>query len=121
MGISYHDDWPRQHQQAIRSAYGRAPYFEHYGPSLLTLLDAPPEQLWDLNWRLIEHVVDALGPDLTLSSTEEFLGADAGAVEQPVPEYPQVFADRHGFQGQLSLLDGLFCLGPELPLLAYQR
>jgi len=31
-----------------------------------------------------------------------------------VPTYPQVFADRHGFLPNLSILDYLFCAGNKL-------
>ncbi len=121
--ISYRDDWPRQHAQAIRSAYGRAPYFEHYGPPLLELLEQRREFLWDYNVALTQRVIQLTGLRVTLSQTPEFLGGDAGArkVTRDVPVYRQIFEERHGFLGGLSVMDGLFCLGPELPLLAHQR
>ena len=120
--ISHRTDWQRQHAQAIRSAYGRAPYFEHYGPPLLDALLQPADLLYDLNERLCRRVIALIGGNVTLNPTDDFRGAGAGAVETSgaVPAYPQVFTERHGFLANLSVLDGLFCLGPELPLLVHQ-
>src|SRR6478735_6864409 len=36
--IDYTHDWQRQHWRTLFSAYGRAPFFEHYGPELETLI-----------------------------------------------------------------------------------
>ncbi len=121
--ISYRDDWPRQHAQAIRSAYGRAPYFEHYGPPLLELLETRQENLWDYNLTLTSRLLELLHSPLTVARTQGFTGAVAGAelVTGAHPAYRQVFEERHGYLDGLSVLDGLFCLGPEVLLLAHQR
>ena len=121
--ISHRTDWQRQHAQTIRSAYGRAPYFEHYGPDLLeTLLTPQPRLLWELNLRLTRHLLRALGWPLDVSPTEEFLGGDAGSGPSPegIGPYPQVFSERHGFLDGLSVLDALFCLGPEFATLNHR-
>ncbi|WP_168797418.1 WbqC family protein [Neolewinella litorea] len=117
--VSHHSDWQRQHAQAIRSAYGRAPYFEHYGEPLLETAAQHAVYLFDYNLALTDRILQLLGTSLRVGTTDTFLGADAGAVPNPeaVPPYRQVFEDRHGFQPGLSVLDGLFCLGPELLLL----
>ncbi|NJB85530.1 hypothetical protein GGR26_001275 [Lewinella marina] len=117
--VSHHSDWQRQHAQAIRSAYGRAPYFEHYGDPILESLLQPATLLYEFNYRLTGRILELLGGPVELVDTTAFRGADAGAVPGPeaVPAYRQVFEERYGFQPDLSVLDALFCLGPELLLL----
>ncbi|PPK86681.1 WbqC-like protein [Neolewinella xylanilytica] len=123
--ISYRTDWQRQHEQSIRSAYGRAPYFEYYADAVLAAATAHTELLWDYNWLLSTTVIELLSLDVELDTTERFCAGSAGATPfpkpVPTPPYPQLFEDRHGFLSQLSILDALFCLGPELPLLLHQR
>ena len=79
--------------------------------------------LWDYNLALVRTVVELLRLRLAITATDAFGGADAGAgiPVDGLPPYPQLFQERHGFLDGLSVLDGLFCLGPELPLLAHQR
>ena len=120
VAISYRTDWPRQHEQSIRSAYGRAPYFDFYAEPLLEVLHRPTADLWSLNWELTRTLVELLDLPLELTTTDSFCAGSAGEtpVAESVPPYPQVFQERHGFLPGLSILDGLFCLGPELVSLA---
>ena len=120
--ISYRTDWQRQHAQTIRSAYGRAPYFEHYGEELLTTLLTPQPLLWDYNLLLTRQVLQLLGWPVAVLETEGFLGEDAGAglSAEGIDAYPQVFSERHGFLDGLSVLDALFCLGPEFATLNHR-
>lgn len=122
--ISYVTDWPRQHEQTIRSAYGRAPYFEFYADAVFALLHAKPVLLWSLNLSLLELLNTFLQLPIVPEPTQEFIppGLNEQAMDirnnraqlpLPTPPYPQLFADRHGFQADLSILDLLFCLGPE--------
>lgn len=114
--IDYRQDWPRQHAQTIRSAYGRAPYFEYYADELLALITQPRECLWDHNLALTRHLITTLQLPIELFFTRQFQGGIAGAMNpgSDLAPYRQVFEERHGFLGDLSVLDALFCLGPEL-------
>ena len=116
--IDYRTDWPRQHAQTIRSAYGRSPYFEHYGPEILEVVQQQEDTLWQFNLNIIQNLVDLLDLPIQLTPTDTFRGGAAGAelvkILPSPPPYPQVFTERFGFVGGLSVLDGLFCLGPEL-------
>lgn len=113
--ISHRTRWWRVHEQSIRSAYGRAPYFEYYADELFAVASRPYERLWDYNLAISHHIITALQLPVKLTVTEAFLGADAGAMKvEGVEPYPQPFTDRYGFTGRLSVLDGLFCLGPEV-------
>jgi hypothetical protein len=111
--IDHTTDWQRRHAQTIRSAYGRAPFFEHYAAEILQAAVQRETFLWEYNLRLLRTCIDLLEPGVIIRETAKFSGAGAGAVsvDGPTP-YPQVFGDRFGFTGGLSLLDGLFCGGP---------
>ena len=114
--IDYRQDWQRQHAQTIRSAYGRAPYYEFYADELLEVAAQRYPFLWDYNVALTQHLLTTLQLSVDLSFTTHFQGADAGASQptrQPTP-YRQVFEERYGFLPDLSILDALFCLGPAL-------
>ncbi|MCP9235071.1 WbqC family protein [Lewinella sp. JB7] len=117
--ISYVTDWQRQHEQALRSAYGRAPYFEHYADDIFAVAGEQRTYLWDHNWAITAQILELLQLPVSLHHSKQFMGADAGAghTQRAVPPYRQVFGERHGFVGDLSILDGLFCLGPEIALL----
>ena len=116
--ISYEDDWWRAHEQAIRTAYGRAPFFEFYAEDLFATGRRQPATLWELNQSLLATVLRLLQAPITVSLTEDFVSPTAPGYLRPadltssLPEYPQVFTDRHGFTPGLSVLDALFCLGP---------
>lgn len=122
--ISQSGQWAREHCQSIRSAYGRAPYFEFYAPALFSLLNDPPRLLWEHNQRLLSWVNERLLPPVEATETKTYriasdLPADildlrAKRTELPIspPPYLQLFSDRFGFQGELSILDLLFCQGP---------
>ena len=129
--ISTDTDWNRRHWQAIRSAYGRSPYFEFYADEFAPLYERPPERLFDWNLQLTRLLIESFRLPVELRLTETFhpLGTehfdDLRGVIHPKPHrirradgftaqpYTQVFAERFGFQRNLSAIDLLFCLGPE--------
>ncbi len=130
--IAYREPWHRQHWQSIRSAYGRAPYFDFYADPLRAILESQPPTLWALNRQLAQTIIDLLQLPLRLTQTTSYQPA-VPAVEglldlrgqlthrdqqltlplDDLVPYPQLFADRHGFLRNLSILDLLFCTGPE--------
>lgn len=48
VGLSYVEDWPHQHLHAIRSAYGRSPWFLHFAEDIEQVLLTRHERLVDL-------------------------------------------------------------------------
>lgn len=118
--ISYREDWWREHEQSIRTAYGRSPYYEYYAEDLFSVGRQSPETLWELNQGLLEVIARLVQLPVPLQRTEDFIPpAEAGYLRPAdlpatLPDYPQVFTERHGFLPGLSVLDGLFCLGPRL-------
>lgn len=59
--ISSHGDWTRIHLGAIEAAYGREPYFQHFFPDIVNLIDNYPEQLAELNVSLMDKMMDFVG------------------------------------------------------------
>ncbi len=126
--ISYAQDWRRQHLQAIQSAYARSPYFDDYGPAIRSLLARRCPGLFEWNLEIINTIIDLLHLDAQVRLTASYLPGERYAMDwrdharspsRPIPAwrtYPQVFSDRHPFAPNLSILDLLFCLGPQARL-----
>lgn len=74
------DGWARRHRQAIRTAYGMAPYYDHYADDVAALLAAP------------HATVGALAAATTLW-TARMLGMAAPAVASDLPGAPAALAD----------------------------
>ena len=129
--IDNRKDWARRHWQSIRSAYGRAPFFDFFAADIATVLATPYPTLWELNERLFAVVRSALDLPIEWSATNAFAPAPAGVIDirdkaasrQPpgftAHPYPQLFREKHGFLPDLSILDLLFCTGPEAVSVLY--
>lgn len=127
--IAYDEPWPSQHWSAIRSAYGNSPFFEHYeGRFEPFFRQKKYEWLWDWNFDLLQTVCACLKIETRFLLTETYLASPVDqldcrnwvvpkpeGVSRPykLPRYPQVFEDKHGFLENLSVLDLLFCGGPQ--------
>lgn len=115
--ISYRTDWWREHEQSIRTAYGRSPYYEFYAEEIFAIPRAQPETLWELNQVLTHTILRLLQWPVTPTVTEGFVHPSNTGYLRPtdlpeaLPPYPQVFTDRHGYLAGLSVLDVVFCLG----------
>ena len=132
--IAYDEPWPHQHAETIRSAYGRSPYFEFYGPELLDFYQRPYDLLFDLNLDLLQFLLRALQIEWTPRFTDAYQPSPPAGwtdlrdaihpkahrqVKDPrfrAAKYPQVFAEKHGFLPNLSVIDLLFCAGPQARL-----
>ncbi|MFZ2899489.1 MAG: WbqC family protein [Saprospiraceae bacterium] len=127
--IAYEQPWARQMEHALRSAYQRAPFFEEYAPALLTALHRRHNFLFDLNLELLNLLAVFLQLKRNWSFSEDFQASvpegwtDLRNAIHPVHPasdplfsalpYNQVFEDRLGFSPNLSIIDLLFCAGPE--------
>jgi len=124
--IAYRDNWVSQHIRTIESCYRRAPWYEHYSYPLYEILESRPENLIDLNELLLKKIRDWLFPDTLIQRTDSYqltpeLGLEEGRgtfqtreslTNPPPPMYQQVFEDRNGFLPGMSIVDLLFCCGP---------
>lgn len=124
--VSDHGEWWHKHLTAIESAYGRTPFFEFYIDRLLPIFKKPDDSLTvsELDMRADSIIRNILGFDSNVSWCDnkeievkdlDFTKFDFTTVE-PVTYY-QVRADRLGFHPSLSILDLIFNLGPEAPLI----
>lgn len=125
--ISYEDSWTNKHLNAIRSAYGNAPYFEFYIDELKRILLTKYETLLGLNTELLKFFIDSINIETTLLPTESYLHNYSKEIldlrslkfnQSNIPfyqpkKYNQVFEEKHGFISGISLLDLLMCKGPE--------
>ena len=106
--ISDHGDWRRQHWNALCSSYRQTPFFDYYEEDFRPFYE---ERRWtflvDFNEALQQTVLSLTGLDDECLRT-----AFETSVRRETP-YHQMFASRHGFLPDLSIVDLLFNMGPE--------
>lgn len=129
--ISYDEPWPTQHWNAIRSAYGNSPFFEFYADSIQAIFQQKHTTLFAFNLALLTELLELIGLEQDLLFTPsyqtnpdqqvlDFRNAIHPKSHRALPDpafqaipYPQVFAEKTGFIPNLSILDLLFCTGPQ--------
>ena len=129
--ISYDEPWQRQHWRSIKTAYGNAPFFEHFADQLSRFYERPYPFLFDFNLDLLQFIfqeklgwqgrfvlTDTYHPPHDFSGGTDFRSAfSAEQDEWPSSfqprRYAQVFMEKSGFIPNLSLLDLLFCCGKQ--------
>lgn len=141
--IDWSKAWLQQHERAIISAYRTSAYFEYYMDEFFAIYAEKPEKLIDLNTSLLRFMLDKTGISAEIRFTSEFSrdGITFSAPgDNPTKEihctdlrevihpkrpnsiladlklekpYFQVFAQKHGFQSDLSAIDLLFNEGPD--------
>lgn len=134
--VSSHGCWWSDHAVSLESAYGRTPFFEFYYDRFKPLLAPPTPGLTvgALDCALDQIIRQILAIDTAVTyadcNSNEMLMCDSADVDDyrrapnfdvpDAPAYYQVRADRLGFIPNLSILDLIFNLGPESPLLLHQ-
>lgn len=115
--ISYRENWQHQHWNAIQSSYFNSPFFEYLQDDFRPIYLQHWTYLMDLNEALIAKCCELIDIQPSITRSEDFISQrDMGQesrVESQNPPYYQVFAYKHGFQSNLSIIDLLFNLGPE--------
>lgn len=119
--ISYAEDWQHDHLQALRSAYGSSPFFIHYWDDIAALIGQRHDYLIEFNLSAHTLICELLDIPTGLAQSESYVssspGMDIRAKQKrglgDYDRYIQVFEERHGFLSDLSILDTLFCLGPD--------
>jgi hypothetical protein len=119
--------WQLHHWRTIFSGYGRAPWFEHFGPGLEKLYLKPVDSLVDWNLQCLQWICDSvrikypdIKPSQVQSSREIRTDIELNPrpsdfqsdVFQPFPAYTQVFQEKNGFLPNLSMLDFVLSAGP---------
>lgn len=120
--ISYAEPWHKVHWQAIVSAYNSSPFFEYYADEIEELYLNQTEKLLDFNIKLQDLLIELFQIEANIRYTDQFIKVydddtlDLRYTEPSIlslPEYRQVFDDRHGFMSNMSCIDLLCNLGPE--------
>ena len=125
--ISDHGNWRHQHWVALESSYRQSPFFEYYADDFAPFYEKKWEFLADYNEELMALVASLLDIQKTVTRTAPsplpLLGSALklrGGGNEALPQrgsgegaYYQVFAHRHGFLPDLSIVDLLFNQGPE--------
>ena len=130
--ISDHNQWRRVHWNALQSAYSESPFFDYYADDLRPFFEQKYDFLIDFNESIRQKICELIDIHPSVEHTSEYISAistqtsgitdyrDVIHAKHPQPDdtfeakrYWQVFQHKHGFLPNLSILDLLFCMGPE--------
>jgi hypothetical protein len=126
--IDPHVNQGQAHWRAIRTAYGKAPFFPDYADALQPLFVQKPVFLFDFNYQLLTTCLRLLGTSVNLQLTHQYdpvpnsgvldrRGAILPRFESGPAEGYRLIPYRQNFGEQffsnLSVIDLLFCQGPE--------
>ncbi len=126
--IDYRQKWLPDHWRTISSAYGKAPFFEHYADFFERIYVKKYTHLFDLNIELLTNCLYLLKLKKNIAYTTSYkTNADIGvddlrSVIHPKKNYkinnfysPVRYKQNFGnnFASNLSIIDILFCEGPQ--------
>ena len=129
--ISDHGNWRHLHWNALVSAYNSSPFFEYYGDDFRRFYEKKYTFLLDFNEELRVLICRLLDIRPRVGYTDRFIETlpngmmDFRESIHPKPSrqksdpdfealpYYQVFAEKHGFLENLSIVDLLFNMGNE--------
>jgi hypothetical protein len=130
--VDWSTPWLVRTERAISAAYESSAYFDYYKDGLFGLLEERPAKLFDLNLSILRFFLDKTGIRADIRLTEEFTPAGPGIYGEDLREaihpkrsntiledlalkkpYFQVFARKHGFVPNLSIMDLVFNEGPD--------
>ena len=125
--IDYSENWHIGHLRSIRTAYGKAPYFEYYFEYFEQVLIRKYEFLWDLNHQMLTLCLNLLKIDRKISDSKQshlnlseldnryygLISRKTSFLDRNIykeAKYQQLFGSN--FVPNLSIIDLLFCEGP---------
>lgn len=111
--LCYAQKWPLEHVRSLKAAYGKSPYFEYYMPEIEEIILKETLLLSTLNEKLFRKICAWLKCEISLTTDPATPLISISEKPQELETYHQVFAFRHGFVPNLSILDLIFNLGPE--------
>ncbi len=117
------EQWQRIHWQAICSAYNSSPFFEYYSDYFNPFYSQPINNLFDFDCKLQELIFKLLKIPQQVKFTDEYSKTTEyrdcrdfdflkRGKDVEFKEYYQVFAHKHGFIENASIIDLLFNEGP---------
>lgn len=114
--------WQKQHWKSLQSAYKTSPFFEYYEDDLAPLYLKEYDYLIDFNYACLEALEECLQLELNYSKTTAYQISPEGVLDKRelinakkdhvLPDYTQVFDEKHGFISNLCIVDLLFNEGP---------
>lgn len=124
--ISDHGNWRHLHWNAIKSAYGESPFFDYYQDEIRPFFEKRWDYLLDFNEAIRETMCELVDIRPKVGYTTAYQQAAIADYREsinpkhPAPDpdftpkpYYQVYAQKHGFLPNLSILDLLMNMGPE--------
>ena len=125
ISVSDHGRWWDVHIHALETAYARTPYFEFYIDRFRPLFSPEQKTITELVLEADAIIRRTLGIDIAVTTdihpdsvADDFRHTDFAQLQAPCP-YWQLRADTLGFLPSLSILDLIFNIGPEAPLLIF--
>jgi hypothetical protein len=125
--ICYREPWQQHHWKSIQTAYRSSPYFNYYSDILQPLFEESETSLIIHNQKVLSSICSIIGIDLSLTFTEDYIKIPVDFIDLrkemtpkkqrtgiSFPEYPQVFGHKFGYIEDLSVLDLLLNLGPDV-------
>ena len=120
--ISYKESWQQIHLRCLESAYRKSAYFDYYFPYFEKIYKQKFNTLVELNEFCLKTILKIMKVKKDYSYTTDFeriinendyrISLSKGTNKIEMKPYYQVFADRHGFIPNLSIVDLLFNEGP---------
>ena len=120
--ISYKESWQQVHLRCLESAYRKSAYFDYYFPYFEKIYRQKFNTLVELNDFCLKTILKIMKVKKDYSFTTDFerivdendyrISLSKGTNKIEMKPYYQVFADRHGFIPNLSIVDLLFNEGP---------
>ena len=126
--IDYIQKWQNQHWRAVKSAYSKSPYFEYYADYVHDIIYTNHTFLLDLNHDILTFCQRVLQLDFKISYSEKYLESGNGTFNdmKSIIHPKKAFVDRKfhvshpytqtfgsKFAPNLSIIDLIFCMGPE--------
>ena len=123
--INYDEHWVSQFLKLCQSNYKSSPYYDYVTPAISTILHKKHKYLFDLNQELLHWINSFLDLDTSLALTTSYSKHHDDLLDYrhrilphstsswTAKAYLQVFQEKHGFIGNVSVLDLLFCCGKE--------
>ncbi len=127
--VDYSTQWNQKHAYAIKSAYGKTPFFIYYFDELIEPLFKQHSTLFNLNLAIVHTCLKLLKLPTSINFTQSYqkLYPEANDYRTilikkkppflthhyPSKPYLQAFSNRHSFIEDLSILDLLFNVGFE--------
>ena len=119
--------WHTNHWKAINSAYSGSPFFLYYKDYLQKFFIGKYDNLLEYNTELIKVLISLIGIDCKITYSNSFVKPNSITNDErysispkvesysiSFEKYTQVFSNKFDFIPNLSIIDLLFNLGPEV-------